>query len=319
MIRYGILSTASIAKRFIDGVRESKDGCVVAIASRSVEKAQSAAKEFGIDTYYGSYVELFEDESIDIVYIPTMNELHYRDCKMALEHGKHVLMEKPFVLVEKDAKELFDLAKEKGLFLMEVQKSVFLPTTKKVKELIESDEIGEVRYIELKASFPARFTTDHWMYNLKMGGGSLYGSATYTIELLQYLFDDPTMEIDGSMIPGPNGIDEMCNFQLCINNFILVSSTITMNIALPNQAVIYGAKGYIVIPNYWKSNHCVVHYPDGSTKQYDFPYQSEFVYEIEHVHDCIKKGLLTSPIMHPNKTIETVRLVHLLQHKWHKI
>lgn len=319
MIRYGIVSTAAITKRFIDGVRESKDGCVVAVASRTVEAAKKAAKEFGIDTYYGSYLELFEDESIDVVYIPTVNGFHYRDCKMALEHGKHVLMEKPFVLFEEDARSLFELAREKGLFLMEVQKAVFLPTTNKVKEIIESGEIGTVRYIEVKASFPARFTSDHWMYNLEMGGGALYGSATYTIEFMQHLFNDPSIEIDGSMVKGPNGVDEMCNFQLVINDTILVSSTIAMNISLRNHTIIYGTNGYIEIPNHWKSNHCIVYAPDGTTTRHDYPYVSEFVYEIEHVHECMKKGLITSPIMHPNKTIQTVQLVHKLQHKWHNI
>ena len=181
---------------------------------------------------------------------------------------------------------------------MEAQKALYLPTTSKVKELINSEIIGKIKYLEFKAGFPGRFTYDHWMYDLSLGGGALYGSATYTIEYLQYLFDHPNLTIDGTCIKCSTGADEICNFQLKINNSILASSTIAMNVALKNEAVFYGELGYIVVPNYWKSN------------------QLEFVYEIEHIHQCINNGRLESPIMNKEKTIETIKLVEQLYQKW---
>lgn len=316
MIKYGILSTASIVERFVKGIRESHEGEVYAIASRSLDKAMIHAGRLGIKKYYGSYEELFEDEQVDIIYIPTVNGLHYRDCKNALLHHKHVIVEKPFVLKKDEAEELFALAKKNHCFLMEGQKAVFLPTTKKVKELIENDVIGQVQYIEFKAGFPGRFTYDHWMYDLKMGGGALYGSATYTIEYLQYLFDHPQMKISGTYLPCPTGSDEICNFQLILNDKILVSSTIAMNVGLKNEAVFYGKKGYIVVPNYWKSNQFNIHFHHQGEKHFSFPYNSEFVYEINHVHDCVNKGLLQSPIMNQEKTIQTIQLVEKLYQNW---
>lgn len=316
MIRYGILSTASIIDRFIAGVRESCEGEVYAIVSRTIEKAKEAATRLNIEHYYGNYDELYNDKNIDIIYIPTVNGLHYRDCQNALLHHKHVIVEKPFTLTSHEAKELFDLAKEQNCFLMEAQKCVFLPTTLKLKELIDQDVIGEIKYIELKAGFPGRFDYDHWMYDLSMGGGALYGSATYTIEYMQYLFDHPHLNIDGSCLQCPTQADEICNFQLKMNDRILVSSTIAMNVALKNEAVFYGEKGYIVIPNYWKSNQLDIYFNDGQHQHFDFPYQSEFVYEVNHIHDCLKQGLLTSPIMTKDKTIEACHLVELLYQKW---
>lgn len=316
MIRYGILSTASIIDRYIAGIRASKDGYVQAIASRTVEKAKEAAERLKIDTYYGSYEELYQDENIDIIYIPTVNGFHYRDAKNALLHGKHVVMEKPFVLTKQQAEELFSLAKQQNCFLMEAQKIVFLPVTLKVKELIEKQEIGDIKYIELKAGFPNRFDYNHWMYDLKMGGGALYGSATYTIEYLQFLFNNPNISIDGSYLPCPTGSDEICNFQLRLNNKILVSSTIAMNVGLQNGAVFYGDKGYIVVDHYWKSRKFEVYYNDGRYEKYEYPVDNEFVYEVNHINECITNGLKTSPVMNPEKTIETVELVEKLYKKW---
>lgn len=199
---------------------------------------------------------------------------------------------------------------------MAAQKALYLPTTSKVKELINSGIIGKIKYLEFKAGFPGRFTYDHWMYDLSLGGGALYGSATYTIEYLQYLFDHPNLTIDGTCIKCSTGADEICYFQLKINNSILASSTIAMNVALKNEAVFYGELGYIVVPNYWKSNQLDLYLDDGSHSHYDFPYQSEFVYEIEHIHQCINNGRLESPIMNKEKTIETIKLVEQLYQKW---
>lgn len=316
MIKYGILSTASIVERFINGINESHDGVVEAIASRSLDKAMIQAGRLNIKKYYGCYEDLYKNKNIDVIYIPTVNALHYRDCKNALMHKKHIIVEKPFVLHYEEAQELFDLAKKNHCFLMEGQKAVFLPATKKVKELIEKGIIGELKYIEFKAGFPNRFTSDHWMYDFHMGGGALYGSATYTIEYLQYLFDHPNMTIDGSYIASVTQTDEICNFQIKLNDKILVSSTIAMNVNLKNEAVFYGDKGYIVVPYFWKANQLDVYLNTEETRHFHFPYNSEFVYEIEHVNDCIKKGKIQSPIMNQDKTIQTIQLVTDLYHKW---
>lgn len=316
MLRYGILSTASIIDRFIAGIRQSKDGYVQALASRNFQTAKTAAKRLGIDNYYGSYEELFTDDNIDIIYIPTVNGRHYFDCKNALIHHKHVIVEKPFTLSLQEAKELFKIAKENNCFLMEAQKAVYLPATNKIKQLIDKETIGKLKYIELKAGFPGQYNYDHWMYNLSLGGGTLYASATYTIEYMQYLFNQPRLQIDGICIKCPTGVDEICNFQLKMNDTILVSSTISMNVGLKNEAVFYGDLGYIVVPYYWKSNQLDIYFNNGEHQHFDFPYQSEFVYEIDHINECVKNNLLESPIMNKEKTFETIKLVEQLHQKW---
>lgn len=315
MLHFGILSTASIASRFIAGIEESGKGKVIAIASRSLEKATTAANELNIPKAYGSYDELFMDEEVDVVYIPTINNIHYRDAKKALQHNKHVVVEKPFTLDVDEAKELFELAKSKNLFIMETQKSVFLPTSNKTKQLIEDGVIGEIKYIELRAGFPARFNYDHWMYDLNAGGGSLNGSATYTIELMQHLFNHPTIKADGVCIKGVTNADEICNFSLIMNDTILVSSTITMNVAIENELVIYGTKGSIRVPSFWKANKVILTVNELTTV-FDYPYQSEFVYEVLHIQECIEQGLSESPIMNKEKTIETIQIVNDLHKKW---
>ena len=316
MIKYGILSTASIIDRFVNAIRESECGEVYAIASRTKEKAKIAAERLNIDLYYGTYEELYNDENIDVIYIPTVNKYHYRDARNALMHKKHVILEKPFTMNKEEAIELFDIAKANNVLLMEGQKCVFLPTNQKVKELIQSNIIGEVKYIDLQAGFPVRFPYDHWMYDLSMGGGSFYGSAAYTIEYMQYLFDTLDLSINGSYVPSPTGSDEMSHFELVLDHQILVSSTITMNIPLQNKAKFYGDKGYIEVDHYWKARKCDVYLYNGEHHHYEYPCDHEFVYEINHFNECIEKHLLESPIMYKEKTIQTVDLIDSLYKKW---
>lgn len=315
MLKYGILSTASIVPRFVAGIKESKHGFAYALASRDINKAQKMADELDIPFYYDSYSQVISNQEVDVIYIPTINSLHYSLAKEAINNHKHVVVEKPFTLDSTEAKSLFELAQEKAVFLMEAQKAVFLPATIKAKTIIETNRLGKIKYIELKAGFPNRFPYEHWMYDLKAGGGALSGSASYTIEFLKFLFNNPTIEISGTYLPAPTQSDEICNFQLKLNQEILVSSTIAMNVPLKNEAVFYGENGYMTIPNYWKSDHLILT-KDNLKRNYNFPYQSEFVYEIDHINTCINSKLLTSPVMTPEMTIETIELVNSLYQNW---
>ena len=112
--KYGILSTASIVPRFINALRESGRGEVVAIASRSEEKAAEKAKEWNIPKSYGSYEALLADPEVEVVYVAMINSEHYTYTLKALEAGKHVICEKPFTLNHEHARHLFQVAREKG-------------------------------------------------------------------------------------------------------------------------------------------------------------------------------------------------------------
>ena len=117
-LKYGILSTSSIAPRFIAAVREAKAGEIVALSSRSLEKAREKAGQWQIPRAYGSHQALLEDEDVNIVYISAVNSQHYPWAKAALEHGKHVVCEKPCTTQSAHTMELFSLARQKGLFFM---------------------------------------------------------------------------------------------------------------------------------------------------------------------------------------------------------
>ena len=187
-LRYGILSTSSIAPRFIAAVREANAGTIVALSSRTLEKAQEKAAQWNIPTAYGSHEELLNDPNVEIVYISTVNSLHYRWAKAALESGKHVVCEKPCTTSQAHSRELFQLAREKGLFLMEAEKMLFLPAILELKNRIKAGLLGEIYMAELAHSFKA--TYNNWMFDREAGGGPRLSSGIYAVQLLQFLFGE---------------------------------------------------------------------------------------------------------------------------------
>lgn len=308
-INYGILSTATIAPRFMRGVQESGNGILKAVASRNLKQAQALADKFDAESAYGSYEELLEDTSIDVIYIPTPNYLHYEHAMKALENGKHVVCEKPFMLTSEQVKEVFSSAKKKNLFAMETQKIVFLPITNWLKKAIKKEIIGDVSYVQLMSSFPPGEDKTHWMYSHEKGGGVFYGSASYTIEYMQYVFDTNIEEFQGLSVIGDTGVDEVGTINLKIRNQTMVSSTISRLATTENIAIFHGSLGRIEIPSFWKSDCAKVILNDGSIEEIRMPFSSEFVYEVNHINDCLLQGFIQSPIMSEEKTLNCVEIV----------
>lgn len=306
---YGIISAASITPRFIQAAAATQDH-VGAIASRSLAKAQEMAQTYHIEKAYGSYEELYQDETIDIVYIALPNHLHVEEARNAILHKKHVLIEKPFALHAADALSLFQLAQEHNVFLMEAQKSVFLPATKRLRDIIKNEELGELCQIQMLSSFPAPSKEHHWMY--RPFGGCLYGSASYTIEYLMYLLNNPTLDINAIGLLGEQGAIHEVSLNITVNEEMLANSHITMGHRTHNHAILYFRDGYVEVPEYWKARKLRIVSYDGTEYEEEFPIDFEMIYEVEHIHDCLKQGRITSPIMSAERTILCVQMVEQL-------
>lgn len=153
-LRFGIMSTARIARNaMIPGILKSERCEVKAVASRNKEKAAELAKRYHIDRHYGSYDELLHDPDIDAVYIPLPNHLHKIWSIKAAEAGKHVLCEKPAALTEADVREMAEVAKAHDVLFAEAFMYRYHPKHARVREIIESGEIGELRGIHGSFTF----------------------------------------------------------------------------------------------------------------------------------------------------------------------
>lgn len=313
MYKIGILSTASIVPRFLNASRQLDNCKVTSIASRSLEKASEKAGLWNIEKAYGSYEELIASD-VDIVYVAMINSEHYRYAKLALENGKHVFCEKPMTLSEENSRELFALAQARGLFIMEMQKTLFLPVIKKVKEIIDCGKLGKIRMADFSSSFKSNYNT--WMNDPDKGGGAFYNNLIYSVELMQYLKGCGFTDFGGLSCKSETGVADQFSVSMLMEDGTLAANKTSTLVDTCHFAYIYGEKGHVEIPEYWKARKAAVYYDDGSREELDYPCDYELVYEIEHALGCIEKGLTESPVVTGKLTIDSIRFINEISDSW---
>lgn len=183
-VKWGVLGTAYIFERdTAEGMKQAENCELYAIAGRSMEKAEVFKEKYGFQKAYGGYEDLLADPQVEAVYIPLPNTMHYEWTIKALKAKKHVLCEKPLAPTAKEAQEMFETAREQGVFLMEAFAYQHSPYIAEVQKELERGTIGDVRYMEA-----ALITSDYVEGNIRMRretlGGSTYDLGVYCNSLI---------------------------------------------------------------------------------------------------------------------------------------
>ena len=312
-LRYGILSTSSIAPRFIAAVREAGAGEIAALSSRSLEKAREKAALWGIPKAYGSHAELLADESIHIVYISTVNAQHYPWAKAALLAGKHVVCEKPCTTSAQHTRELFALAREKGLFFMEAEKMLFLPAVCEVRRRIQEGLLGEIYMADMSHSFSASYNT--WLFDPEVGGGTLLSSGIYAVQLVHWLCG-PVSDIRGKRCVTENGAEWQYILTGETESGVLFTAKNSTRAVLDNTARIFGTKGWVEIPEYWKARRAVFHISGQEPETVEFLCEHELIYEARHIAECLSGGLTTSPVVTEEISLRGIEALEKVKNSW---
>ncbi|MBE6926383.1 MAG: Gfo/Idh/MocA family oxidoreductase [Ruminococcaceae bacterium] len=313
ILRYGILSTSSIAPRFIAAVRAAGAGEVVAVSSRTLEKAEEMAEAWQVPNAFGSHLEMLQDARINIVYISSVNSQHFPLAKLALEMGKHVVCEKPCTTSFSHTKELFALAREKGLFFMEAQKMLFLPVMVEVRKRICEGYLGQIHMAQMSHSFSAEYNA--WQFDKALGGGTLLSSGIYAVELLLWLFGG-IESVSGVKSAYADGTEWQYVLSGKMENGVLFSIKNSTRVSLDNTAYIYGTEGYVEIPAYWKARKATFYRNGCLPETVEFPCQYELIYEAEHIQKCIDNGITESPVMTQRLTLSGIVALEEIMRAW---
>ena len=187
-LNIGILGYANIAKKaIIPAIKTSSEFNLYGVASRNFNNKEEIEKDLGCQ-FYNSYDEMVKDSKIDALYIPLPNSLHYKWAMLALENGKHILVEKSLACTLREVKELNELAKNNELALIENFQFRKHPQLQAIKELLASNEIGKLRAVKSSFGFPPFPDKDNIRYKKDLGGGALLDAGAYPIRLAQELF-----------------------------------------------------------------------------------------------------------------------------------
>ncbi|MEI2405688.1 Gfo/Idh/MocA family protein [Niallia taxi] len=246
-MKIGTIGTGFIVDAFLAAVDSTAEAVCTAMYSRKQETAKTLADKYEISTIYTSLDELFEDNEVEVVYVASPNSLHYYHAKQALEHGKHVICEKPFTSTVKELDTLIALAKQKNLMLFEAITTIHLPNFQLVKENL--NKLGQIKLVQCNYSqLSSRYNSllageTPNVFNPEFSGGSLVDINIYNLHFVMNLFGAPE-QISYTANKHANGIDTSGVLVLNYPDFIAecagAKDTNSMNFAL-----IQGEKGYI--------------------------------------------------------------------------
>jgi xylose dehydrogenase (NAD/NADP) len=250
-LRWGFLGAARITRAIVPALRAAPNHELVAVASRSIEKAREHAAQWSIPRAIGSYEELLAAPDIDVIYIPLPNSLHAEWTIRAAEAGKHVLCEKPLALSVDEVDRIAAAAKRAGVVVAEAFMYRHHPQTLRIKQLIDHGAIGEMHLVRGAFTFNLDRPGDV-RRDLALGGGSIWDVGCYPISLARYVAGADPTTVFGHAINGPTGIDEGFAGQLMFGDALHAQFDSGFRAPFRTHAEIVGTTGAIQITRPFK-------------------------------------------------------------------
>ncbi len=251
MLRWGILGCARINRSLLPAFAASERNSLVAIASRSLARAQDAARAAGIPRAHGSYEALLADAGLDAVYVPLPNSLHAEWTIRALRAGKHVLCEKPMVLSVSEADRIAEAARDTGKTACEAFMYRHHPQTLRVRELVAQGAIGVPRLVKGSFSFDLDRKGDVRL-DPTLGGGSLWDVGCYPVSYARVLLAEEPELAFGWQVSGPTGVDLTFAGQLRFPSGALVQFDCGFQAPFRTRIEIVGSEGTLTVPRPFK-------------------------------------------------------------------
>jgi xylose dehydrogenase (NAD/NADP) len=252
-VKWGILSTARIGGRLMEGARATDSADVVAVASRDGARAQAFADAHGIPRVHGSYEALLADPEVEAVYIPLPNSMHVEWTMHALRAGKHVLCEKPFDRRPAQVERAFDLAEEQGLVLSEAFMWRHNPQTARLRELLDEGAIGELRLVRAAFSFLLARDGDVRL-DPALHGGSLMDIGCYAVSGARFVCGGEPLRVMAETVVGPTGVDLRLTGVLRFAGDVLATIDCGFDMTSRSELEVTGTEGRIVLADPW---HCI--------------------------------------------------------------
>lgn len=253
---WGIVGTGTIARTFAEAVRLSTSGRLAAVGSRDSDRAEAFAREFGVDRAHGSYEELFDDPSVEFVYVATPHPLHAESTIAAARAGKHVLCEKPLAVSAAGAAVMFDAVRETGTFLMEGFGFALHPQTRQLDGLLRSGVVGELRSISASFGFDAGPAPANYLHRRDLAGGTILDNGCYVVAVARRIaghtadrtFRDPDQLWGAGQLHPVERIDVEAAALLWFDGGVSAQLLSTTRTEVEKTVRITGSEGFIHLP-----------------------------------------------------------------------
>ncbi|RCX20204.1 putative dehydrogenase [Anaerobacterium chartisolvens] len=309
-IKWGILGYARIAKgSVIPAILKTPNSELYAIASANEKRLEEARSEFQCSKYYSSYTALLDDPEVQAVYIPLPNSLHKEWTIKAARKGKHVLCEKSMGLNAGECIEMADECKKHGVKLMEAFMYRYSTRTQKVKELLGSGVIGEVRHISSTFGIPLQDDKDV-RFDPRLGGGALYDVGCYPVNFAGMVTGDAPISVSSQYV-SRHGVDVMLSAVLKYESGIICSISCWFGAFLNAHSEITGTKGILKIPNTFDDRpEPITAITSQGSEKIEIEIKDRYALQIEDFADAVIND--RSPLFSVDETIRNIRIIEQL-------
>ncbi|WP_159439391.1 Gfo/Idh/MocA family protein [Tenacibaculum agarivorans] len=303
---WAILGCGWIAEIFAGDLQLLDNANLYATASRDLSKAQGFAEKFGFEKSYGSYVEMLEDEQVDIVYIATPHTFHCEHTLLSLQHNKAVLCEKAFAINESEVQSMIDASKHHQTFLMEAFWTRLVPTFQKILKIIASKELGELKMVQSDFMFHSPFNDQSRLYNLDLGGGALLDIGIYPVFTALETLGVPENIITNA-IKSPTGSDQHIDIIFEYENDKRAYLRAGFMNDSCNYSIFHFEKGTVQIsremncPIVIKTENGIEELKEDDGAGYGY------YFEAAHVMECLDKGVIESPVLSNNFSLQLIQ------------
>lgn len=308
-IRWGIVGLGKIAGKFAQDLILVEDAEITAVASRSIDKANNFAKMNNAKHAFGSYLELFESDVVDVIYIATPHTSHAELSIQAMQHGKHVLCEKPAGVNTIEVQKMIAVARENKVFFMEALWSRFMPSIQNTIKMIADGEIGAVSHLYSDFAFYALDRDlNGRVLNLKLAGGSLLDIGIYPIFMAYLILGKPKRILATSNFHS-NGMEKQTSMIFEYDNAqAVLYSGFTSNSETKTE--ITGNNGSIILHSRWhETENCTVT-KNGETEQIKSPKIGfGYAHEIHEVHQCLRNKKMESELWSHQNSLDLIELL----------
>ncbi len=311
--RIGIMGTGNIASVMAATLKKQKGVKLYAVGSRTQERADEFAKNYGAAKAYGSYADLAADPKVELIYVATPHSEHFENVKLCITNNKPVLCEKAFMLNERQAKTIFDYARDKNVYVCEAMWTRFMPFMSTIKEVLGSGIIGEPTM--LTANLGYNIIGKQRITSTELGGGALLDVGVYTINFASMIFGDEIADISSIASYAETHVDVQDSITLRYKNGKMAVLNCSALSKSDRQGVIYGTNGYMIIENINNFESLSVYNNENKkTAFYKRPGQiSGYEYEVAASIKAIKEGWLESPMMPHNETLKMLNIMDFVR------
>lgn len=256
-LNWAVLGTGVIANQMAAAL-EKMGRRLYAVGNRTHDKAVAFAEKYGVEKVYNTIDDMFLDEAVDITYITTPHNTHYEFMKKALEHGKHIFVEKSITLNSRELNEMQALAQAKGLIIGEAMTIWHMPIYKKLWEIVQSGQLGKVQMITMNFGSFKEYNMENRFFNMHLAGGAMLDIGVYALSIVRSFMDEKPEDIVSQWQASPTGSDEMATILLKNGLGQMATVALSMHSKQPKRAMISCEKAYIEIMEYPRADKAVI-------------------------------------------------------------